>query len=163
MVASQYSLPLYCQLASFLLLHIQQEALSAASPNLYTAFFLSLPFSPTAITTADLAGKLLHPTTCASLYPCSPAPGLCSIQIFSQMLLHLLVENRTVSDYKFVGTASGNWSLLFRSILSSHAWVDCMRLDPEAGFVGHCWLCFLLDKGDYRCLHGSAFPSSCLL
>lgn len=57
------------------------------------AFFLSLPFSPTAVTTADLDGKLLHPTSnstmCASLYPCSPAPGICSIQIYSQMPLHI--------------------------------------------------------------------------
>lgn len=57
------------------------------------AFFLSLPFSPTAVTTADLDGKLLHPTSnstmCASLYPCSPAPGICSIQIYSQMSLHI--------------------------------------------------------------------------
>lgn len=48
-VVSHYSLAPGFQLNSSLLLHIQQEALSAASPNLRTAFFLSLPLSPTAV------------------------------------------------------------------------------------------------------------------
>ncbi len=64
-VASHYSLPPGCQLNSSLLLQIQQEALSAASPSLRTAFFLSFPLSPTSVISfqADWARKPLHPTS----------------------------------------------------------------------------------------------------
>ena len=73
------STPLGFQLNSSLLVHNQQEALSAASPILWAAVFLSFPVIPMAVSIphTDWAGNPRPGTAMpAILSPCSHAEGL---------------------------------------------------------------------------------------
>lgn len=106
---------------------------------------LSLPVGPTAVSNFqdDWAGKSLLPTSTG--HNCDPAV-LQQVSVvlrfsFGCLFTPLLpwhgelhkdavppLEKRTASGRKVVWTTSGNWSLLCRSTLSSHAWADCRRL-----------------------------------
>ncbi|KAI2647598.1 Autophagy-related protein 20 [Labeo rohita] len=71
-----HQLPPGFQLNSSLLLHNQQEALSAASPILRTVIFLSLPITPMAVSIlhTDWAGNPLQPTSTGKSHACQPFP-----------------------------------------------------------------------------------------
>ena len=139
------------QLCSSLLCQSQQEALSAASPNLRTAVFLKWPLRPTFVIRfhTDCAGNPRHPTStvishavhplsrqswtscwylvfflsAASSQPSSHGTVSSTRMIFFPSGDHIIISGLSLVD----STASGKWSFLPRSTSISQPWADCKR------------------------------------
>lgn len=150
------------QLASSLLFQSQQDALSAASPNLRTAVFLSFPAIPRAVSVfhTDCAGKPLHPTSTGNSQACHPLSLHCPTRSWYledflscayphpsshgtvssiRMIFFDPSDHKTISGLSDVCTNWGKTSFLPRSTLISHicaAWRRPFLIFTGAG--GFC-------------------------
>ncbi len=175
------------QLVHSLLCQSQQEALSDASPSLWTAAFLKWPLSPTFVNKfhTDCAGNPRHPTSTVishvvhplsrqSWTSCWYLPFFLSAAS-SQPSSHGTINSTRMTfspsgDYMIMSwlrvvdnTASGKWSFLLRSTSISHAWADCKRFCLSWLWTTGLWPSFTktIVLGSGLALAGCFFLLSC--
>lgn len=157
-MASHYPSSPGFQLNSSHLLQSQQEALSAASPNLQAAIFLIFPAIPRAVNIVhtDCAGKPLQPTSTGNSQVCHPL----SLHYWSRSLFLVAFLSEASSQLSSHGTVGSIRIILFTS--SDHmatsglrdvwkTWENCSFL-PRSTFISHdCAACrrLFLEEGGF--------------